>query len=163
MVLQHCRSLKEPIRKVGCEFLACMAAAEHFLIDALSVEVVNEVWEDCINDGALDKNFSLAFPDSYRKLFSTVSSYDIAYKLFGDQVGCIEKGEVTFWSWFRSHRFNYVLRRFKCRDRFNHTILLDHSFTLLYDSAPWLQGRELVGDYLYYLSTPENFRKVANS
>jgi hypothetical protein len=161
MVFQHCKDLKEPIRKIGCEYLACLAAAEHFLVNSISTENVNLIWEDCAVNGVIDTDFALAFPDSYRKLFAYVSQYVDGPDLFGDQVGAIEKGHIQFWSWFRGHRFNYVLRRMFCRDRVRHTILLDTSFQLLYDSAPWLHGREIIGDYLYYLSTPENFRKVA--
>ena len=138
MILQHAAGLHSDIEKIGCEYLAVLAAIEIATDDEIAVEQANNLWTDLVYAGAISDTKGLCYADSYRRTIDAACDLIRRPSICGDMVADVLDGLVSFYTWWHFNDFTHVLERVYLQDGTPHTVLRGKRWQLLYNSVPGL-------------------------
>jgi hypothetical protein len=153
MILQYNSRLDRSIQLIGCEFLAVLAAVECQTGDSLPVEDINQLWSGLVEAGEISPTKGMISTGAYRQTVARCASQLFLSQIRGDMVADVEDGKISFYKWWHSTDFSFVLDRRILQNGTPHTILLDKRFQLIYNSTPGLTSGQHVSFHLLWIGS----------
>lgn len=151
MFFQNSRNLIEPIRRIGCEYLAILAYLELRYAQDFDLNQVNKIWTNLRSRGAVDDTQGLCTAESYISLIEYVSLLLDCPEMTGDQVANIHGGDIEFYSWYRNTHYDFAVRRYISEGNIHHSVLLSSQFETWYNSYPTLSRGKSYSIQLYVI------------
>jgi len=160
MILQYDRNLDPGLRKMGCEYLSLLAAVELETSMCIRPSEANDLWAALVDQGMVNSNNGLFLPGSYRSALSQALARNGRPSWIGDMVADVIDGKVSFYGWWHSTTFDYVLERKLLLNGTQHTILRDYRFHVIYNSCPLLSTGTHVSFHLLWIGARSEWAKA---
>lgn len=132
MIQQGHPNLKFAIRKSGCYFLSLLGIVQVESKRGLTVDDINSLYDQAVDNKYMDSNCEIIKPDSILK---------IGFRLLGIrktfyQIGVmdISTSKRTFWGWVKDKSWDWIIVEFKTTSKYGtHFTLRDKSNIDFYD------------------------------
>lgn len=161
MILQRNSGLDRSIQQIGCEYLATLAAVECETGGCLTVEQTNNIWVGLIEDGEVSVTKGMISRQVYRETIGRAASWLGFPQVCGDMVADVVDGTISFYGWWHSTDFRFVLDRRILQDGTEHTLLRDARFQVVFNSVPGLtSGIHTSFQFLWIGSRADWLRRI---